>query len=134
MLGIVIAAAVAGELLGAPLGAIAHAIGTEIVFSAVFFVVLYAILRTQGMILEDRQLLEDVTRRIRGERINAESALGQEMRRLDQDGLVRLSEASMFDVENLRGMIETYVSGCSPAFYKFVCRHCARVHYNADCD
>lgn len=43
-----------------------------------------AILRTQGMILEDRQLLEDVTRRIRGERINAESALGQEMRRLDR--------------------------------------------------
>lgn len=58
----------------------------------------------------------------------------EEMRRLDQDGLVRLSEASMFDVEDLRGMIATYVSGCSPAFYKFVCRHCGRVHYNADCD
>lgn len=43
-----------------------------------------AILHTQGMILEDRQLLEDVTRRIRGERINAESALGMEMRRLDR--------------------------------------------------
>lgn len=35
MLGIVIAAAVAGELLGAPLGALAHAIGTEIVFGSV---------------------------------------------------------------------------------------------------
>ena len=35
MLGIVIAAAVAGELLGAPLGAIAHEVGTEIVFSTV---------------------------------------------------------------------------------------------------
>lgn len=35
MLGIVIAAAVGGELLGAPLGALAHAIGTEIVFSSV---------------------------------------------------------------------------------------------------
>ena len=43
-----------------------------------------AILRTQMMILEDRQLLEDVTRRIRTERINAESALGLEMRRLDR--------------------------------------------------
>lgn len=42
MIGIVIAAAVAGELLGAPLGAIAHAIGTEAVFSTVF--VLAAIL------------------------------------------------------------------------------------------
>ena len=37
MLGIVIAAAVVGELLGAPLGAVAHQIGTEPVFSTVFF-------------------------------------------------------------------------------------------------
>lgn len=37
MLGIVIAAAVAGELMGAPLGAVAHEVGTEIVFSIVFF-------------------------------------------------------------------------------------------------
>jgi phosphotransferase system enzyme I (PtsI) len=43
-----------------------------------------AILRTQIMILEDRQLLEDTTRRIRSERINAEWAVEQELRRLDR--------------------------------------------------
>ena len=43
-----------------------------------------AILRTQIMILEDRQLLEDASRRIRTERINAEWALHQELRRLDR--------------------------------------------------
>lgn len=37
MLGIVIAAAVTGELLGAPLGALAHEVGTEVVFSTVLF-------------------------------------------------------------------------------------------------
>ncbi|MBN8866385.1 MAG: MFS transporter [Solirubrobacterales bacterium] len=35
MLGIVMAAAVVGELLGAPLGALVHQVGTEIVFSIV---------------------------------------------------------------------------------------------------
>lgn len=35
MVGVVIAAAVVGELLGAPMGALAHAIGTEIVFGTV---------------------------------------------------------------------------------------------------
>jgi phosphotransferase system enzyme I (PtsI) len=43
-----------------------------------------AILHTQIMILEDRQLLEDASQRIRLERINAEWALGQELRRLDR--------------------------------------------------
>jgi phosphotransferase system enzyme I (PtsI) len=43
-----------------------------------------AILRTQMMILEDRQLLEDAANRIRGELINAEWALGLELRRLDR--------------------------------------------------
>ncbi len=42
-----------------------------------------AILRTQLMILEDRQLFEDAARRIREERINAEWAVGLEMRRLN---------------------------------------------------
>ncbi|MCB0828080.1 MAG: MFS transporter [Solirubrobacterales bacterium] len=37
MMGMVIAAAVMGELLGAPLGALAHHIGTEIVFGMVLF-------------------------------------------------------------------------------------------------
>ncbi len=37
-IGIVMAAAVTGELLGAPLGAVVHAVGTEPVFSTVFFV------------------------------------------------------------------------------------------------
>jgi phosphotransferase system enzyme I (PtsI) len=43
-----------------------------------------AILHTQILILEDRQLLEDASQRIRLERINAEWALGQELRRLDR--------------------------------------------------
>ncbi|CAG0988298.1 Phosphoenolpyruvate-protein phosphotransferase [Myxococcaceae bacterium] len=50
-------------------------VGVEIVDS---------ILSTQAMILEDRQLRDDVARRVRSERINAEWALGLEMRRLDR--------------------------------------------------
>ncbi len=43
LLGIVIAAAVVGELLGAPLGAIAHQVGTEPVFSMVLVAALILI-------------------------------------------------------------------------------------------
>lgn len=68
MLGIVIAAAVVGELLGAPLGAVAHQIGTRPVFGAVF--VLAVALITLALMLPDprpgaRQTLAQAWRRIR---------------------------------------------------------------------
>lgn len=49
MLGIVIAAAVAGELLGAPLGALAHQVGTEIVFSSVLLASVALIVLALGL-------------------------------------------------------------------------------------
>ncbi|MBM3457897.1 MAG: CbrC family protein [Armatimonadetes bacterium] len=58
----------------------------------------------------------------------------EEIRSLDEPGLARVSEASGFRVEDLREMVVGYEQGFSPAFYKFVCRHCARVMYNCDCD
>ena len=68
MLGIVIAAAVVGELLGAPLGAIAHAIGTGPVFSTVLiaagFLVLLALTIPGGSDVKS-QPLSEAWRRIR---------------------------------------------------------------------
>ncbi len=68
MLGIVIAAAVAGELLGAPLGAIAHAIGTEIVFSTVLLaaaILIFMALGIPGATDVESQPLADAWRRVR---------------------------------------------------------------------
>jgi len=68
LLGIVIAAAVVGELLGAPLGAVAHQIGVRQVFGAVFF--LAALLIALSLVLPDprpgeKQSLAEAWRRIR---------------------------------------------------------------------
>ncbi|HRV59979.1 MAG: MFS transporter [Solirubrobacterales bacterium] len=68
MIGIVIAAAVTGELLGAPLGAIAHAVGTEIVFSTVFFaaaVLIVLAMAIPGPADVESQPLAEAWRRIR---------------------------------------------------------------------
>ena len=57
-----------------------------------------------------------------------------EIRSLDAAGLSSLSSESGFSVDDLRSIVEHYEPGGSPAFYKFVCRHCRRVRYNGDCD
>ncbi|HMR74217.1 MAG TPA: CbrC family protein [Polyangiaceae bacterium] len=57
-----------------------------------------------------------------------------EIRDLDEVGMLSLSSESGFTVEDLRSIIEQYEPRGSPAFYKFVCRHCRRVRYNGDCD
>lgn len=68
MVGIVIAAAVAGELLGAPLGAVAHAIGTEIVFGVVLLAAALLIvlaLGIPGATDVEEQALGEAWRRVR---------------------------------------------------------------------
>lgn len=57
-----------------------------------------------------------------------------ELLALNQDGLEQLSHDSGFLLEDLKEFIESYEPKGSPAFYKFVCRHCRRVMYNGDCD
>ena len=57
-----------------------------------------------------------------------------EIRGLDEAALAVLSEETLFPVDVLRDLQPTYESGGSPAFYKFVCRHCGVVKYNGDCD
>ena len=72
MLGIVIAAAVAGELLGAPLGALAHEVGTEIVFGTVliFAAILVGLaLGIPGATDIEAQPLSDAWRRIRSSEV-----------------------------------------------------------------
>lgn len=53
---------------------------------------------------------------------------------LDEHGLTALSAESGFSIEDLREIIPHYEPGGSPAFYKFICRHCSQVKYNGDCD
>ena len=57
-----------------------------------------------------------------------------ELQALDEVGLGALSVTSGFDGDDLKVIIKHYEPGGSPAFYTFVCRHCARVQYNGDCD
>ena len=61
-------------------------------------------------------------------------APADEIQALNEEGLAALSAASGFSIEDLRDIIPDYEPGGSPAFYKFICRHCSRVHYNGDCD
>ncbi|HMT05938.1 MAG TPA: MFS transporter [Solirubrobacterales bacterium] len=68
MLGIVIAAAVAGELLGAPLGAIAHQVGTGIVFGTVLFasaILIALAIGISGTTDVESQPLREAWRRLR---------------------------------------------------------------------
>lgn len=57
-----------------------------------------------------------------------------ELRALDADGLAALSSTSRFAIENLPEILRYYEPSGSPAFYKFVCRHCSRIKYGGDCD
>lgn len=57
-----------------------------------------------------------------------------EIQQLDEQGLAALSAGSGFSVEYLQEVVSHYEPGGTPAFYKFVCRHCAQVKYNGDCD
>lgn len=58
----------------------------------------------------------------------------EEIRELDESGLAVLSEETLFPIDVLREVQSTYQLGGSPAFYKFVCRHCGTIKYNGDCD
>ena len=58
----------------------------------------------------------------------------EELRGLDEDGLRQLSMDTGFLIEDLREIVAYYVPKGSPAFYKFVCRHCGKVKYAGDCD
>ena len=57
----------------------------------------------------------------------------EEILALDHDGVASLSKVTLFSVPDLRSIIKDYEPGGSPAFYKFVCRHCRRVRYGGDC-
>jgi uncharacterized protein CbrC (UPF0167 family) len=57
-----------------------------------------------------------------------------ELQALDSDGLINLSRDTGFSVEDLIEIVKHYQPKGSPAFYKFVCRHCRTVRYSADCD
>lgn len=61
-------------------------------------------------------------------------ATRDEVRSLDAAGLQRLAEDAGFPIDDLRQILSTYEPGGSPAFYKFVCRHCSRTRFNGDCD
>ena len=56
----------------------------------------------------------------------------EELLNLDQDGIEALSEDSGFSLYDLPDMIKNYEPMGSPAFYKFICRHCGRIKYNGD--
>jgi uncharacterized protein len=61
-------------------------------------------------------------------------APAEEIQALDEQGLAALSAESGFSTADLREIVSEYEAGGSPAFYKFVCRHCSRIRYNGDCD
>ncbi len=57
-----------------------------------------------------------------------------ELQALDDAGLQRLADDSGFPLDALRTILPGYQPSGSPAFYKFVCRHCQGIRYNGDCD
>lgn len=61
-------------------------------------------------------------------------APAEELCGLDTDGMKRLAEYSGFMEQDLPDILKNYVPKGSPAFYKFVCRNCGRVHYSGDGD
>ncbi len=61
-------------------------------------------------------------------------APARELRSLDESALATLSEDSGFAVDDLSEILRYYQPKGSPAFYKFVCRHCGKVRYGGDCD
>lgn len=60
-------------------------------------------------------------------------ATQEELLNLDQDGIEALCEyAEVFSIDDLRDIIAEYEPAGSPAFYKFICRHCRKVRYHVD--
>jgi uncharacterized protein CbrC (UPF0167 family) len=51
---------------------------------------------------------------------------------LDEAGLETLSKETEFTRDDLRDIIPHYQPGGSPAFYRFLCRHCGAIHHHAD--
>ena len=60
-------------------------------------------------------------------------ATKEELAALDAEGLKRLSDTTGFPVEHLPDILKFYEPKGSPAFYRFVCRHCSIVRYHGDC-
>lgn len=56
-----------------------------------------------------------------------------ELEALDEDGLNALAMDSGFALDDLPEILAHYQPKGSPAFYKFVCRHCGTVRYGGDC-
>ena len=61
-------------------------------------------------------------------------APAKELRSLDDGGLKKLSESTDIPIDHLPEIIKYYQPKGSPAFYKFVCRHCNSIMFNYDCD
>ncbi len=61
-------------------------------------------------------------------------ASSADIRNLGDPELAVLSKETLFPLEFLQELCPLYEPGGSPAFYKFICRHCASVKYNGDCD
>lgn len=57
-----------------------------------------------------------------------------EIHSLDADEFLHLVPAPEFGIGDAPGFLSDYAPGGSPAFYKFVCRHCRAVQYGWDCD
>ena len=60
-------------------------------------------------------------------------APAEELQALDERGRAVLSRDSGFSINDLPDIIAHYSCGGSPAFYKFVCRHCGLARYRGDC-
>ncbi len=55
-----------------------------------------------------------------------------EIKGLDEAGVQKLADETGFPIGHLRDYVSWYQPGGSPAFYKFVCRHCGAVRYRGD--
>jgi uncharacterized protein CbrC (UPF0167 family) len=53
---------------------------------------------------------------------------------LDLKGLEQLSKETRFSLQQLAEILKLYQPKGSPSFYRFVCRHCSKVHHHADFD
>lgn len=61
-------------------------------------------------------------------------APADELRSFAAQGLERLADTTGFTTGDLQEIVPQYAPGGSPAFYKFVCRHCGEVRFGGDCD
>ena len=61
-------------------------------------------------------------------------ASAAELRALDDVAIRELASMAGFDEDAVPEIIEAYEPCGSPAFYKFICRHCGKPQYGGDCD